>query len=651
MFQSLAGIVAISTFVLTVPHGIIAQTIETSSTPFNEISPSAETLFTRVEGEALGIFIPNEMTIRDMSAPFTYGNAVVSGDYNNDGLDDIVFSSSDVMVRLFENKGNGDFEQVDLQLGAFANYPTLQVALVDFDNDGWLDLFFSGFDKPSLIIWNIEGSYAFKQPVTINNQEYAYAALTAAFGDIDEDGFLDIILGNWSSEEFTTNSGKEVRNAILYNPGRSRGTNNELSATALPGLDGPTLSLLLYDLNRDGFLDIISGNDFQDRADEFLLSDGSGGFKPLSAETDLVDQVPTFTMSIIAEDFSNDTTEELFFAQISGGAFEIAEEVPAQSLEQHCDIIENDEIRRDCEANLEILSWYYGDGAEIAPVNAEKCLVGSLSFQEECKAAMLLNLAIQKRDSGVCALISDDYLRTKKLCEYGFGAIEPLTDAQIAMSIPQTLNSNVFLSQTEELRWRDTADAWGVDISAWTWDTKAEDFDLDGFKDMFVTNGAYYVLRFSPSNLYFRNTGESYFVEETAEAGMIDYLITSSITSIDFDNDGDKDLVGQALNGPVVAYINNAQNPNRIGIALEDSIGNRNGIDARITIHFGDDSIQTRELRLSGGFLSRDAPKAYFGLGNHNTIDRIEITWGDGTISSVEGPIAVGQLYRISRSQ
>ena len=156
-----------------------------------------------------------------------------------------------------------------------------------------------------------------------------------------------------------------------------------------------------------------------------------------------------------------------------------------------------------------------------------------------------------------------------------------------------------------------------------------------------------------PSNLFYHNTGNRKFDEDSEKFGLVEYLILPAVTMTDLDNDGDLDMIGQAVNGPVMAYINNAQTGNAIGFSFDDRAGNRFGIGNRIVIHYGQggSAKQMRELQAGGGFLSVDAPKVYFGLGSDDQVAKVEVFWSTGEKSEIAGPLAAGSLYRVIRKE
>jgi hypothetical protein len=154
------------------------------------------------------------------------------------------------------------------------------------------------------------------------------------------------------------------------------------------------------------------------------------------------------------------------------------------------------------------------------------------------------------------------------------------------------------------------------------------------------------------SNLFFRNDRTGHFHEITEEAGLLDYLPTSSYVVADFDGDGDPDIVTRPVLGPLRFFENRASDINARAATFElrDFLGNRFGIGAMVTAYLPDGARQTREIKASGGFQSFDPPEARFGLGTQSAISRLDIRWSTGETSRLEGPFSAGSRYRIIRT-
>ena len=140
------------------------------------------------------------------------------------------------------------------------------------------------------------------------------------------------------------------------------------------------------------------------------------------------------------------------------------------------------------------------------------------------------------------------------------------------------------------------------------------------------------------------------FADKTMEFGLDGFMAVSSYTYLDFDNDGDLDIVTTSINGPLWIYINNSEN-NSIIFKLQDHKGNRFGIGSKLVIHYGPDNKyhQVRELKAGGGFISFDAPSLHFGLGKHDQINKIEIFWSTGEQVIINQPFKAGRSYQLER--
>jgi len=125
--------------------------------------------------------------------------------------------------------------------------------------------------------------------------------------------------------------------------------------------------------------------------------------------------------------------------------------------------------------------------------------------------------------------------------------------------------------------------------------------------------------------------------------------MTAAATAFDIDGDGDLDLLTHPVNGPLALFRNGTQDGNAIVFEIEDHLGNRDGIGARLVLSDAKGQQQSREIQLGGGFMSFDAPQAHFGLGAVASAARLDVFWPDGGQSTVTGPLPAGARYTITR--
>lgn len=621
-----------------------ADTLETHdvtvlTTQLAAPSPPASTGFTRIEGATLGLDQPIEFSFRDMWPPFWEGRSLASGDIDRDGDIDLVVASTRAGLHLYENDGTGQFTRFNTDLGTVATLPVFNAVLADMDNDGWLDLVLATYKNGNYIWHNDGGRFGATPPQQISQPDDAVLTLAMSFADADRDGDLDIALGQWAAGWYREIPGEESRNAILWN---DDGALNRL--TELPGLPGETLSILFSDIDANGTADLLVGNDFA-IPDYIYLGDGTGGFDMVRRDSGLVEHTTTTTMAVKTADLQNSGRMDLYFAQISGRSSGASKKLKMQPLDQYCDAIKNPEARTTCAKNMEIKTWYKS-GNNFNPTYAVNCQELAGQDQLECRAMLIKDLAIQRRDAKICTLIPADQPVPRAFCDVHFQpAIAPAL-SDVELTAPQILNTNVLL-RWDGQAWRDVANTNGLEVGGWSWDTKIADFDHDGFQDVYIVNGTWVPNDVSPSNLFFHNDGTGNFSEQSGPFGLEDYQMTAAATAFDIDGDGDLDMVTYPVNGPLAVFINTEQAP-AVVVSLEDFQGNRNGIGAVVTLEDDTGKIQTREIQLGGGFMSFDAPQVHFGLGGA-TATNLTITWADGTRTTLTHSFEPGTQYTIVR--
>jgi len=619
--------------------------VQLSATPFAPKSPKTESVFERSEAMQSGIDKPVEFSFADMWPPFWEGRSLASADIDRDGDIDLAIASTEVGLYLYRNDGKGSFSRVSVDLGPLAEVPIFNAVLADFDDDGWLDLFLASYRQGNHVMRG-QPNFVFSQPEPVasapNNPE-AVLSLALAVGDPDGDGDLDVALGNWAAGWYRRIPGEESRNALLWN---ESGTLSR--ATSLPGIPGETLSILFSDIDLDGAPDLLVGNDFE-VPDDVLLGDGAGGFAPITHADGVLPHTTTTTMAIKSADLSGDGRPELYFAQIAGRSSGVSNKLKMQPLARYCDAIKDPTAQATCAENMEIKSWYKS-GNNFDPTYAKKCQELTGRYFDECRAMLVKDLAIQRQDSEICALIPADQPRARSFCELHFLPPRAIQPDEAEAALPQILRSNVLLERSDgQPAYTDTAAERGLEVGGWSWDTKIADFDNDGAQDVYIVNGTWVPNEVSPSNLFFHNDGSGTFTEASGPFGLEDYLMTAAATVFDFDGDGDLDLLTHPVNGPLALFRNGTQTGHAITFEIEDNQGNRDGIGARLVLTDATGRQQSREIQLGGGFMSFDAPQVHFGLGAEAQATKLEIFWSGGGMSTINGPLPAGQRYRITR--
>jgi enediyne biosynthesis protein E4 len=174
------------------------------------------------------------------------------------------------------------------------------------------------------------------------------------------------------------------------------------------------------------------------------------------------------------------------------------------------------------------------------------------------------------------------------------------------------------------------------------------DYDNDGWLDLFVANGAVNGIeaqRGQPSpfrmrNQLFRNTGGGRFVETSAVAGpeLARAGVSRGAAFGDIDNDGDVDVVVTTNNGPVRLLINQAHSTSSgqaggghwVQVATVQTQGNRFGFGALVGVERAGRPTLWRRVKTDGSYLSASDPRVHFGLGASAALDAIVVQWPDG---------------------
>ncbi len=181
------------------------------------------------------------------------------------------------------------------------------------------------------------------------------------------------------------------------------------------------------------------------------------------------------------------------------------------------------------------------------------------------------------------------------------------------------------------------------------WGTSFEDFDNDGFLDLFVVNGHVYPqielaktdsqMGFRQHFLLHRNLGDGTFNEVSKEAGLRDLPLLSRRGAAfgDLNNDGLIDAVVTNLGSSPTVLLNTSENKNeRVSFKLIQTKNNRDSIGARIVLKTDQRSMM-REVQAGASYLSQNDLKLHFGLGKNEKIERVEIRWSDGAAETISG--------------
>ena len=261
------------------------------------------------------------------------GAALGVNDLDDDGDLDLVLANLDGPSSILWNTGGLTFARQALAAGSARG-----VNIVDFDGDGWLDLILSHPGSPPSLWLSAaagEGAGAGGGARAFSRAEGfgAWHVLNAiALADLDRDGDLDLAGASYDGELAELYDGFVIGGGVaVYDNAGGKLTGRELVRHA------HALALLLTDLNGDGRLDILVGNDFELPDYVFLWT--PAGFRL----DDLLPRMPRNTMSLDAADVDNDGRFELFSADMKPYADDAATRAAWQTLSGNYDALPADD--------------------------------------------------------------------------------------------------------------------------------------------------------------------------------------------------------------------------------------------------------------------------------------------------------------------
>ena len=566
------------------PLGLLAGVgLSQSAKPSASVSMSSSNARTRPDGQALdrnspkaGSFWFTDVASRSQFAyrtnnnftgrkyfpqPMCGGVAVI--DYNNDGLMDLFFTNGAKLPELektspayynclLRNNGDETFEDVTVKAGltgAGLGY-CFGVAVADYDNDGYEDLFICNAGRNALYHNNGNGTFT---DVTagsgLEHKPENVLSVGAAWFDYNNDGLLDLIVTNYTTwtpqtdkqcfkdaahEEYCSPTiYKSIESRLYRNLGHGR-FEDVTEASSIGKAMGKGMGISIADFTGDGLMDIFIANDTEPNF--LFVNQGNGMFKERALEYGVAYNEEGFSVSGMgsdAKDFDNDGWVDIVYNDLAGQVF-----------------------------------------------------------------------AILKNESGKS--FSDVTWSTK------LG--------------PQTRNFS----------------GWSIGFI---------DYNNDGWKDIYSANGDVDDLSESSRqhDTMFENEGGKTFIDVTEKMGpdftFVGYQRGSAF--VDLNNDGFMDLVVTSLGQQPRILMNNALVKNHwIMFDLRGHKSNRDGIGATIKVTTGSGRILFNHVTTSVGFMSSSDRRAHFGLGAETKIDHVEIRWPSGIVQRLEHP-AVDQIVKV----
>jgi hypothetical protein len=511
----------------------------------------------------------------------TTGSGVALLDYDNDGWLDIYLVNGSTVeamngiaaapqAALFHNNHDGTFTNVAAKAGVTNERWGFGVAVGDYDNDGWPDMYVSNYGKNRLYHNNHDGTFtdvAAAAGVTLGNWSTG-----ATFGDYDGDGKLDLFVPgyvHWDPDHLPPKPGISVAGAVAFC--QFRGVNVMCGPRGLRG-----------------------------EPDHLFHNNGNGTFTDVSEKAGVADKDRHYGFTSVFVDVNNDGKVDLLVADDSTPNY---------------------------------LYLNKGDGTF-----EDASIYSGFALNQDGNETASMGMAVgDYRNNGAIDLytgtFSDDY---KPL--YRNDGKGNFTDITPEMGIA------------------------AVTYPFLTWSTEFVDYDNDGWKDIFAVNGHVYPqvdehefgTSFAERPFLFHNVqkGDKFELVPPVEGtGLAEVIPGRGAGFGDLFNNGKIDVVINCLDHvPVLLQNVNPDRNHWLGLKL---IGGpkspRDGVGTAVYLTAG--GVRQRADVMSGGsYESSNDQRLHFGLGTATAVAKLEVRWPSGFVEQVEIP-GVDRYYAIEESK
>jgi len=506
------------------------------------------------------------------------GGGVAVGDINNDGLEDIYFTSNQGSNKLYLNKGNFKFKDITDKAGVRDDQGwSTGVSMVDINNDGWLDIYVcksasvkNRKARQNQLFINQKDNTFKEEALKYGLKEYSFST-QAYFLDYDKDGDLDLYLVNHSIEpnqslylepQNLPSITKDDIDKLFRN---DNGKYVDISKSAgISSLRAWGLSASIGDFNNDSWPDIFVANDFSE-PDFLYINNHDGTFTNKALES--FRHISNNSMGSDFADINNDMMPDLVVLDMLSADRKRGKENMASM-----DIAKFNQM-----VNLGYHHQYMSNMLQLNNGNGSFSEIGQLA-------------KISKTDWSWAPLIAD------------FNN-DGLNDIFITNGIEK-------------------------DIANQDFRTKMFKKDIVNDRQKSFEEAKKLIPSTKLANYMFINKGDYTFKDSSSTMGFSHKLNSNGVAFADLDNDGDLDLILNNQLEQASIYRNNSSS-NYIKFKINGPIKNSSGIGGKIEIYYGDQN-QYKDLYFNRGYQSSMGRTLHFGLDKTENIDSVKVIWNDG---------------------
>ncbi len=493
-------------------------------------------------------------------------------DYDQDGWLDIYFTNAPSVdmaqhgekarSALYHNNQNGTFSDVTDQAGV--GYPCWAMggAVADYNNDGWPDILVTCAE--GVVLYRNNGKGTFTDVTREAHLGDPRWATGAAFADYDGDGFVDLMVTRYVE--------LDLKNLPKFGVGPTchfRGVAVQCGPRGMKGL-----------------------------GDSLYRNNGNGTFTEVSKSAGVDDAGGRYGLGLTWSDFNDDGRIDLFVADDSSPNY----------------LYRNDGNGHFADVSFVSGTAVAADGGEMAGMGVAVC----------------------------------DYNHTGRFSIH-------VTNFEDQNNSLYRNDGNLSFTEVSYAAAIGTAT-----VPYLGWGTGCVDLDNDGWPDLFVVNGHVYpqVDRFAAGAKYqerklvFLNQRDGTFEDVSALVGPALAILQASRGAAfgDLDNDGDLDVVVENIDGAPLILRNDGGNQRHwVTLELIGGKSNRLAIGSKVKAVAGP-LVQVDEVRSGGSYLSQSDLRIHFGLGEEDMLNRVEIRWPSGRTETLQD-LAAGRSYVIKEGE